>query len=56
MGLTDCFVKQSTECCKLYCKLNNMSEMRLIDQRRLFAWSKFHGKINGSLNLFKIMI
>lgn len=42
MGWTGCFVKQKLECCRLYCKLTNITESRLV--KTVFTWSKSHGK------------
>ena len=42
MGWTDCFVKQRFESCRLYCKLTNITDDRLV--KRMFSWSKAHGK------------
>ena len=42
MGWSDCFVKQKIECCRLYGKLINTSDDRIV--KSIFKWSKSHGK------------
>lgn len=42
MGWTDCFVKQRVESCRLFCKLSNTTDNRLV--KTVFTWSKSHGK------------
>ena len=54
MGWPDCFVKQRLESCRLYCKLTNTADNRLI--KSIFKWSKrfmnFVGDA-GLANLFE---
>ena len=42
MGWTDCFVNQRLESCRLFCKLTNIPNDRLV--KRIFTWSKSRGK------------
>lgn len=42
MGWTSCYVKQRLETCRLYCKIRNITNDRLIKQ--IFTWSNSHGK------------
>ena len=42
MGWTDCFVKQKVECCRLFCKLTNITDNRIV--KNIFTWSKTHGR------------
>ena len=42
MGWADCFVNQRLETCRLFCKLTNIQNERLV--KRIFIWSKSHGK------------
>ena len=42
MGWTDCLVNQRLESCRLFCKLINIQNDRLV--KRIFTWSKTHGK------------
>ena len=42
MGWSDCFIKQKIECCRLYGKLINTSDNRIV--KSIFRWSKSHGK------------
>ena len=42
MGWTNCFVKQRLESCRLFCKLSNTTDNRLV--KSIFKWSKSHGK------------
>ncbi|MCG8113538.1 MAG: reverse transcriptase family protein [Candidatus Thiodiazotropha taylori] len=62
MGWTDCFVKQRLECCRLYSKLTNIVDSRLV--KSVFTWSRSHGRCwekrflkfardSGFLNLFQ---
>ena len=42
MGWTDCLVNQRLENCRLFCKLTNIQNDRLV--KRIFMWSKSNGK------------
>ena len=42
MGWTDCLVNQRVETCRLFCKLTNIQNDRLVKQ--IFMWSKSNGK------------
>ena len=42
MGWTDCYVNQRIECCRLFSKLVNTSDDRIV--KIIFNWSKSHGK------------
>ena len=42
MGQTDCFVKQRLECCRLYSKLSDVIDNRLV--KSVFTWSKSHDR------------
>ena len=42
MGRTDCFDNQRLEGCRLFCKLTNIPNDRLV--KGIFTWSKSHGK------------
>ena len=42
MGWTDCYVNQRIECCRLFSKLVNTSDDRIV--KIIFNWSKSNGR------------
>ena len=49
MGRTDCFVNQRLETFRLFCKLKNIQNDRLV--KRIFIWSKSNGKCREKMFL-----
>ena len=42
MGWSSCVIKQNIEACRLYFKLENVTDQRLL--KKVFHWSSSHGK------------